>query len=129
MAITASVALSSATATAGQKVSVALTVSNSGGSAVSVTGIKPMMSPQNSTLESTAGAQGMAPLGPGMTVSVAASGSTVFAYDIVPFSPTSGYGLAMPASQVFDIGATVYTSDGAVTDATSTTLTASDPIP
>jgi hypothetical protein len=128
MAITASVALSSATATAGQRVAVALTVSNSGGSAVTVTAIRPMMSPANSTKETTSVAQGMAPLGPGMTVSVAASGSTVFSYDIVPFTPTSGYGLAMPASQVYDVGATVYTSDGAVTDATSTTLTASDPV-
>src|SRR3954469_6374889 len=129
MAITASVALSSATATTGQRIAVALTVSNSGASAVTVTGIRPMMSPQNSTKETTAVAQGLAPLGPGMTVSVAASGSTTFAYDVVPFSPTSGYGLAMPSSQVYDVGATVYTSDGSVTDATSATLTASDPIP
>ncbi len=129
MAITASVALSSATATIGQRVSVALTVSNSGGSAVTVTGIRPMMSPQNSTLETTSVAQGTVPLGPGMTVSVAGSGSTVFAYDVIPFTPTSGYGLAMPATQVYDVGATVYTSDGAVTDATSATLTAADPIP
>jgi septal ring-binding cell division protein DamX len=129
MAITASVALSSATATTGQRVAVALTVSNSGGSAVNVTAIRPMMSPQNSTKETTSVAQGVVALGPGATVSVAASGSTVFAYDIIANTPTSGYGLAMPASQVYDVGATVYTSDGAVTDATSTTLTASDPIP
>ncbi len=129
MAITASVALSSATATTGQRVSVALTVSNSGGSAVDVTCIRPMMSPASSTLETTSVAQGTVPLGPGQTTSVAASGSTVFAYDVLPFAPTSGYGLAMPASQVYDVGATVYTSDGAVTDATSTTLTVADPIP
>jgi hypothetical protein len=87
-----------------------------------------MLSPQNSTSENTSGAQGTVPLGPGMTTSVAASGSTAFTYDVIPFAPTSGYGLAMPASQVYDVGATVYTSDGSVTDATSTTLTASDPV-
>ncbi len=126
MAITASVALSSATSKPGQRVAVALTVSNSGGSAVSVTSIQPMMSPASSTKETTSVAQGMPPLGPGMTVSVAASGSTVFAYDILAHTPTSGYGLAMPAEQVYDVGATIYTSDGSITDATSTTLTVTD---
>jgi hypothetical protein len=128
MAITAAITLSSATVTAGQKVTATCTVSNSGGSAVTVTAIRPMLSPQNSTSENTSGAQGTVPLGPGMTTSVAASGSTAFTYDVIPFAPTSGYGLAMPASQVYDVGATVYTSDGAVTDATSTTLTAADPV-
>jgi hypothetical protein len=62
-----------------------------------------------------------------MTVTVAGSnGERIFAYDILAHTPTSGYGLAMPAEQVFDVGATVYTSDGAVTDATSTTLTVTD---
>lgn len=126
MAITASVALSSATAKPEQKVAVALTVSNSGGSAVNVTGIIPLMGPAGSTKETTSVALGKPALGPGMPVSVAAAGSTVFAYDIIAHSPTSGYGLAMPAEQVYDVGATVYTSDGSITDATSTTLTVTD---
>lgn len=127
MAITAAITLSSATATAGQKVTVTCTVSNSAGSAVTVTDIRPMVSPQGSTAETTASSPGVPALGPGMTVSVAGSGSTAFSYDMIAHAPTSGLGLAMPAFQVYDIGATVYTSDGAITDATSTTLTVSNP--
>jgi hypothetical protein len=127
MAITASIALGDSSASPGQRVGVVLTVSNSGGSAVTVTAVTPMMSPSGSTKESVAGNSGTVPLGPGMTVSVAASGSTTFAYQVVAFAPQPGGLLANPASYVYDIGATVYTSDGAITDATSAELTVTAP--
>lgn len=128
MAITAAITLGSATLTTGQKTAVTCTVSNSGGSAVTVTGIVPLCMPAGSTKRTVAVALGEPPLGPGMTVSVAASGSTPFTWDAVPFAPTSGQGLAMPAQQIYDMGATVYTSDGAITAATTTTLTVNDPV-
>lgn len=127
MAILAAIELSSATAKPGQRVGVLLTVANTADSAVTVTGIVPMMSPAGSTKETVSAAQGVVNLGPGATVSVAgSSGETPFSYDVIAHTPTSGYGLSMPAEQVFDVGATVYTSDGAVTDATSATLTVTD---
>lgn len=127
MAITASMAVSSATCKAEQSIAATVTVSNSGGSAVNVTGLVPLCSPAGTDLNSVSVALGQPPIGPGMTVSVAASGSTTFTWNVTPHAPQSGFGLAMPASQVYDIGATIYTSDGAITDATSTTLTVSNP--
>lgn len=129
MAITAAITLSSATCVAEQSVAVTCTVSNSGGASVNVLNIVPTAPVNGTTPETTSIAKGYPPLGPGMTVSVAASGSTGFTFPVVPHAPT-GDGTstpAEPASIVYSIGATVYTSDGAVTVATPATLTVTNP--
>jgi hypothetical protein len=127
MAITASIALSSATATSGQNVAATLTVSNSGSSAVLVTGLSPYMVPSGGTSRALAVAVGQAPFGGPFTVSVAASGASTFVFNVVPLAPTTSYGLAEPASLAYQVGCTVYTNDGSVTDATKATLTVSNP--
>jgi len=129
MAITAAITLSSATCKAEQSVAVTCTVSNSGGAAVSVLNIVPTAPINGTTAEVTTIAKGYPPLGPSQTVSVAASGSTGFTFPVVPHAPT-GNGSSTPAepsSLVYSIGATVYTSDGAITVATPATLTVTNP--
>ncbi len=127
MAITASIALNTSTALANQVVNATLTVSNSGGAAVLVTGIQPVVNPNGQTVQSVATQNGQAPFGGAFNQSVAASGSTAFYFSVVPNAPTTSYGLAEPASLVYSIGATVYTNDGSVTAATPATLTVSNP--
>lgn len=127
MAITAAITLSSATCAAEQKVTATCTVSNSGGAAVNVTAINPLLTPTGATQRSVSAAIGVPPIGGAFTVSVAASGSTAFNFDVVPHAPSSGYGNAEPASLVYDVGAVVYTSDGSLTNATTTTLTVTYP--
>lgn len=129
MAITALITLSTPTCVAEQAVAVACTVSNSGGSAVNVLSIIPTAPINGTTQESTSIAKGAPNLGPGMTVSVAASGSTAFNFNVVPHEPT-GDPTSNPAEAsqlIYSIGATVYTSDGAITVATPTTLTVTNP--
>lgn len=129
MAITATIALSSATCKAEQSVAVTCTVSNSGAAAVNVLSIAPTAPLNGTTSETTSIAKGAPPLGPGMTVSVAASGSTAFTWPVVPHAPT-GTGSSTPAepsSIVYSIGATIRTSDGAITVATPATLTVTNP--
>src|SRR5262245_42999224 len=128
MAITAAITLSSATAVAEQVVACTCTVSNSGGASVTVTDIIPTAPINGTTARTASVALGRPPLGPGMTTSVAASGSTAFTYPVLAHAPTTdNYNPATPASLVYSIGATVYTSDGAITVATPTTLTVTNP--
>lgn len=128
MAITAAMTVSSATCTAGQTVTATCTVTNSGASAVTVLGVMPIAPPHSATNGSTAVALGRPPLGPGMTTSVAGSNGTLaLSWGVIPHAPASGEGWEEPASQVYDLGAIVYTSDGSVTAATTTTLTVSSP--
>jgi hypothetical protein len=129
MALTAAITLSSATCVAEQSVACTCTVSNSGAAAVTVLSITPTAPINGTTQETTSIAKGQPPTGPGMTVSVAASGSTAFTWPMVPHAPTTdGTSTpAEPASLVYSIGATVYTSDGAVTVATPATVTVTNP--
>lgn len=128
MAITAEIALSSATCKAEQKVTATVTVSNSGAATVYVTGIYGTVTPTGATNGSVAAVVGGVPLGGAFTSSVAASGSTTFSFDVCPHAPNTSYGiLAEPASYVYDVGAVVYTSDGSITSPTATTLTVAYP--
>lgn len=144
MAITAAIVMSSATVNTYQKSTATLTVTNSGGSAISVTGIAPWVS--RTTAATQVGvpvAVGQPFIGPGSTLSVSASGTLNFTWDVVPMAPqvanytsnpfpSAGVGgvaitplppEAMAQQLVYDVGATVYTADGSVTNATTATLT------
>lgn len=127
MAVTASIALASATLTAEQRTTATLTVSNSGGSAVLVTGISPTYTPSGSTSQAVSVALGVVPFGGPFPQSVGAAGTQNFPFDVVPHAPASGYGLAEPASQTYSVGAIVLTNDGSVTVATPATLTVTNP--
>lgn len=127
MAITASIALSVASCLAEQQVSVTVTVSNSGAAAVAVTAIQPTLTPNGATVQSVAAAIGSPPLGGAFNVVVPASGTLAINWPIVAHAPTSGFGNAMPSPFVYSVGATIYTSDGAITVATPTTLSVANP--
>lgn len=128
MAITATIALSSATCAAGQKVTATLTVSNSGAATVLVTGIEPSVTPHSSTKGSVAVAVGTPPLGGAFTSTVTASGSTKFSFYVTPHAPITSYNVgAEPSSFVYDVGAVIATSDGSLTSPSVTTLTVAYP--
>lgn len=120
MAITAAITLGSASLTALQQTQAALVVSNSGGADVFVTGIQPHATPS-----AFAGALSPCPFGGPVTPLVPAGGSTTFYFDVVAFSPLATNPPVSPATYDYDVGATVYTNDGAVTEATPDTLTVS----
>lgn len=144
MAITASIALTPSAAKTYQKVSAVLTINNSAGTAVLVTGVTPYADVGGSSTSQAVPVElGQPPTGPGETITVAASGALTMEFDVVPMGPqvptytTNPFGspgqggativnlppLAMPQSSTFDIGALVYTNDGAVTTATTALLT------
>lgn len=128
MAITAAAVLSDSTVNPEQKTTVTVTVTNSGGSSVNVIGVTPTCTPTGGTAQSVSVALGAPPLGPGRTIAVAGSNGTLaLAWDVVAHAPQAGFGSAMPAEFVYDVGAVIYTSDGAVTAATVAALTVSSP--
>lgn len=115
--MTATIALSSATCKINQQVMATLTISNSGGSAVSVTGIQPnVLFTGALSSDPAACALGAPAFSPGFSVSVPASGSLKFTFGVVPFISTG--------SGTFSIGAICNSSDGSVFSPTATTLTA-----
>ena len=119
-------AIDTATAKAGQARTVTCTVTNTAATAVNVTGIKPLASVEGALPNQVAAVCGDPPIGPGSVVSVAgSSGTRDFSWSVLAHSPPrgGGGGLAMPASQAYDFGATVYCSDGSVTTATPVVLT------
>ena len=124
MAMTASIALSSATCYTGGTINVLLTVSNSGASAVKVTNITPIVEPHSDTKDSVAVSVGVPALGPGITVSVPASGSLVFPWSVIPFSPVS----SNQGTQILDLGALCTSDDGSLFAASTTTLTVTSPV-
>lgn len=127
MAVTAAMTLSAASCKAEQKVTATCTVSNSGAAALYVGYIQPSLTPHGGTVQSVSSAVGVPAVGGAFAVTVAASGSTAFSFDVVPHAPASGYGNAEPASLVYDVGALIGMSDGSLVAASSTTLTVTPP--
>lgn len=144
MAITAAIVVNPSTANTLQQVAAALTVSNSGSSAVIVTSVAPSENVAGASTQ-TSGAilLGQPNTGPGMNVTVPAGGTLVLNFSVVPMAPNVGVytsnpfpsagvgGVAIvplqpesqPAQQIYDIGALITTSDGATTSATVAVLT------
>ena len=128
MAITGSVALSSATiAHPPGTVGAVLTVSNSGGTAVNVVGIEPVVQNHGGLLRTMPGNLGACGVGPGVTVSVAAAGSTTFPFSVALYGPkaTGSGSLCSPSTFVYDVGANIICQDGSRVAATVATCTVS----
>lgn len=123
MAITATIALtpSSVSAGASPPVTVTLTVSNSGASDVTINYIVPIAEPNGSTKGSVPIGMGVPPLGPGMDTTVPAGGSLKVTWALVVHGPQAA------GTVYYDIGAEVITSDGSITRPTVATLTATEP--
>lgn len=126
MAVTAAMTVSSATAKHGQKVTCTCTVTNSGTPSLNVTAITPVVCPTGALDRHVAGAVGRPPLLPNQPVDVpGSSGTRAFSWDVILHAPTATRtdDPAQPSSLVYDVGATVTTSDGSITTATTTTIT------
>lgn len=127
MAMTATIALGSATLLVDKKTKATLTISNSGSSVVNVTGVSPYAvytgAASNDTPPVTLGA---VPTGPGSTVAVPASGSITMSFDVIPFEPSTGPIGA--GSGTYGIGARITSSDGSNFIPTVATLTC-NPLP
>lgn len=120
MAITAAITLADDSLQSGQRAQATLTVSNSGGSDVVVTDIQPTVSPKTAAC-----ALGTCPFGGPVPSTVPASGSVTFQFPLVGFSPQVAQPPQTPAEFVLTVGATVYTNDGAITEASTAALTIS----
>ena len=78
------------------------------------TGIQPLCyASGGATTTSVSAGRGMPPVGPGLNAVVpGSSGTLVLNWPVAIYGGWGGYGLAEPASQVFTVGAIIYTSDG-----------------
>ncbi len=127
MAITATLALSQSPISFNQVSTANVTVSNSGASAVTVTGLYTRVAPVGGSAYST-GAESQAsglPAGFAPAITVPAGGSTQFSVSYLVFSPqvaTSSSALAAPSTS-YTVGCDIYTSDGSVTSPTAQALT------
>lgn len=127
MSKTAAMTLSSATSKTGQVVTATCTVTNNDGTAINVTSITPTCPVTGGTAGSTPVSLGMPPIGGAFPTAVAASGGTLaVSWPVVGLAPVTSYGInAEQDSLVYDVGATVYLSDGTIVTASTTTLTVS----
>lgn len=122
MAMTATISCAPDPVQIGQKVVATITVSNSSGSSVNVTGISLYANYTGDSLAPhVAVAYGNPDLGPGTTVSVAASGSTIFPAELTFFAPSTG--LLSAGNGTYDVGAQITSSDGSVFHPTADTIT------
>jgi hypothetical protein len=112
MAILASCSVDQSIVPNGRKVSVVLAVANTGGSALTVTSIQPVVEPSRNN------AAANVPLTIGSNTTVAAGGTTYFAWtDVFRVNLQNGV-----PQFFYRVGATVTTSDGTVTAATQATV-------
>lgn len=122
MAMTATISCAPDPVQIGQKVVATITVSNSSGSSVSVTGINLYANYTGDNLQPHVSvAYGKPNLLPGATVAVAASGSTIFPVDLTFFAPSTG--LLSTGVGTYDVGAQITSSDGSVFHPTADTIT------
>lgn len=118
MAITALVTSTPATALINQDVKCTLTITNSTSSIATVSYVRPtsIFTGASAPMPSAVGS-GVANLGPGSTVTIAASGTLVVPFDQVYFAPSTG-----PLGAGFgtySIGATIGFTDGTQINATT----------
>lgn len=122
MAMTATISLSLSTVLINQPTNAVLIVSNSGSSAVNVIALAPLVYfTGNSAPYATSVAQGEWALGPGVNITVPASGSLAYSAPFVFFAPSTGqYGAG---NGTFSVGAVCQTSDGSIFSPTAATVT------
>ncbi len=126
MAITAAIALSSATCKVGQSVTAILTVTNGNAEDVTVVECTPLVFPTGK-LTPVPELAGLPPIQAGQNVTVPAGSTLKIRWGVTPLAPIQRAFGADSASQVYDVGAELKTSDGTVLVVTTTPLTASTP--
>lgn len=118
MAMSATIALSPSTAGSQTLVKCALTVSNSGGSAVNVTSVEPYIFATSAGAvlgQFPAGSTGEPPISPGFPISVPASGTLIITF-YATFFRTSG-------TSTYSVGAVCHGSDASIFQPTVGTVT------
>lgn len=127
MALSASIALTTNTATINQQVNAQLTVSNSGGSSVNLIQIVPHTRKTGSAIQDlNSGVAVSGPsLGPSQNVTIPAGGSLIFPLSYTFFSPSRIQGGGGYGDGTFDCRCLCYGADGSVFAATAATVTVS----
>jgi hypothetical protein len=122
MAMTATISLNLSTVLINQPTQATLTISNSSAGSVNVIALAPLVFlTGNSAPYANAVASGEWALGPGVNITVPASGSLSYSAPFVFFAPSTGqYGAG---SGTFSIQAVCNTSDGSVFLPTAATVT------
>lgn len=125
MAVTASIALSSSSATVQTqaKTTATLTVSNGNSAAITVLGIQPVVQISGTLIRAVGANCGTPATGPSYQTPIAASGTGTYTFDVEMFAPESKGYTGNPASIAYDIGANVLSSDGSYIAATVATFT------
>ncbi len=129
MAITASIALNSASITVGQVLNATLTVSNSSNAAVNVNQILPKVNQTGNPvpMDGSSVAYGDVPLSQGFNNVIPASGSANFLISYSIYSPSTGSSDA--GSGTYDVGALVLSNDGSAISPTPATVTVHPVLP
>lgn len=123
MSVTGAIALSSSSIYNEQTTVATMTLTNGAAVDVLVTGIAPTCVPSGLTGQTTSVAQGVPVWGGGFNMTVPASSTAKFSWSVTPHAPTSGQGLAEPASYVYTIGAVVTFSDGSTANSSTANVT------
>lgn len=128
MALSATIAVSPSTVLINQNSVATLTISNSGGANVNVTGVSPQVVFTGAPNYEINGGVAVSnvPLSAGTNVVVPAGGSLILPFNVVCFSPSTGPIGA--GSGTYNVGAVCQTSDGSVFSPTAATLTV-NPLP
>lgn len=119
--MSATISLSPTTCSVNQNIVATLTISNSGGSAVLITGCTPNAIFTGATTYTPACALGTVDLDPNANLTVPASGSLIIPFGVVFFSPSTGPIGA--GSGTYSVSATISGSDGSVFAPTAATVT------
>lgn len=134
MAITASITTipSSGTISPNQKLKGVVTVTNGNATPVEVLGVDFYAARTGQTTNSTSSVNPVevqfSGRGNVQNALLAPNGGTTnLSFDVIFFAPRQGSTLTNPATVVYDVGASVYTSDGSATNATVQTLTITAP--
>lgn len=129
MALTATIALSQSSVTIHEPTFAVITVSNSGGSAVNMASISPLVKfTGNSQIldASSYGAPHELLINPA-NQSVPAGGSTTFSYELCVHAPSTG--VTDTGTGTYDVGAQCYGADGSSFAPTAATLTVHPVLP
>lgn len=132
MAVSATIALSSATIAAMKQVVATISLTQNTAGSLIVTSVAPLIQAQNGAKsQSCAVASGTVPIGANFdsTIPGTGLGTLKLSFPITANAPTTDMGtnVAQPGSQVIVVGAIIQTSDGVVTYATPANLTVTDP--
>lgn len=128
-ALSAVVSVSPSTSTINKPVSVSIAISNTGSSQLTVTNLRvTATSTSNPTSSRLPAAFSVFNTGPNFSITVGPNATTTIpGGQVIFFSPSTG--ITGSGSGTYSVGATVYTSDGSITNASTAGVETVNPIP